>query len=310
MPFADAVGAMQRVLRRRCAAMSRSEATPPDRRGRKAGPVACRMPMEPVTPSIGWGVLHLFYRVDRRRAEQDPGAAKRIVDAVASLEADGHQALVFAVLGHKADLGVMALGPDLARLQAFQQELLAGPLLPDYSFVSLTELSEYTATEDDERARLRDEEGLTDPAEVEERLAAWRERIAHYRENRLHPQLPSARSSASTRCRSAADGDDNWYRLPFDGAQGAHGRPRARRSHLRRPGAAADHRLDRARRLGVGRHAARRRPGRAEGDRERDALRRGVAALRRVRAVLHRARCSSRPTRCERVGLGRSESSG
>src|SRR5262245_63155539 len=106
------------------------------------------MAMEPVTPSIGWGVLHLFYRVDRARVEQEPGAAKRVVDAVASLEADGHRALVFAVLGHKADLGVMAYGPDLARLQVFQQELLvAAPLVPDYSFVSLTELSEYSTTE-------------------------------------------------------------------------------------------------------------------------------------------------------------------
>ena len=152
------------------------------------------MPLEPVTPSIGWGVLHLFFRVDRARAEQEPGAAKRIVDAVASLEADGHQALVFAVLGHKADLGVMALGPDLARLHAFQQELLAGPLLPEYSFVSLTELSEYSATEDDERARLRDEEGITDPAEIEARLAV----VA--RADRALPREPaSTRSSRSAR---------------------------------------------------------------------------------------------------------------
>src|SRR3954451_10122597 len=122
------------------------------------------MAMEPVNPSIGWGVLHLFYRVDRARVEQEPGAAKRIGDAVASLEADGHHALVFAVLGHKADLGVMAYGPDLARLHAFQQELLTGPLVPDYSYVSLTENSEYSATEADERARLRDDEGLTDDA--------------------------------------------------------------------------------------------------------------------------------------------------
>ena len=64
----------------------------------------------------------------------------------------------------------MAYGPDLARLHAFQQELLTGPLLPDYSFVSLTELSEYSTTEDDERARLRDEKGITDPAEIEARL--------------------------------------------------------------------------------------------------------------------------------------------
>ena len=35
-----------------------------------------------VEPSVGWGVLHLFYRVDRTRAEADPQAGKRIVDAV------------------------------------------------------------------------------------------------------------------------------------------------------------------------------------------------------------------------------------
>ena len=28
--------------------------------------------MDPVTPSIGWGVLHLYYRVDRERAEREP----------------------------------------------------------------------------------------------------------------------------------------------------------------------------------------------------------------------------------------------
>ena len=64
------------------------------------------------------------------------------------------------MLGHKADLGVIALGPDLARLQAFQNELLAAPLVPVCSYVSLTEQSEYGATEDDERARLATEEGV------------------------------------------------------------------------------------------------------------------------------------------------------
>ena len=107
--------------------------------------------MEPVTPSIGWGVLHLYYRVDREAAERDPEAGKRVADAVASLEADGHQAVCMAMLGHKADLGVIALGPDLARLQAFQNELLGAPLVPVWSYLSLTELSEYGATEDEER---------------------------------------------------------------------------------------------------------------------------------------------------------------
>ena len=108
-----------------------------------------------MTPSVGWGVLHLFYRVDRERAERDAGAAKRVLDAFAALEADGHQALALAMLGHKSDVGVIALGPDLARLQQFQHELLAAPLVPVYSYVSLTEQSEYGATEDEERARLQ-----------------------------------------------------------------------------------------------------------------------------------------------------------
>ncbi|MGH2687402.1 MAG: chlorite dismutase family protein, partial [Actinomycetota bacterium] len=108
---------------------------------------------ERVEASSGWGVLHLFYRVDRARLPA-PEEAKRVTAAVEQLERDGHQVLLFPVLGHKADLGVLALGPDLARLQAFQQELLGSPLVPTWSYVSLTEISEYGPTEDEERARL------------------------------------------------------------------------------------------------------------------------------------------------------------
>ena len=171
---------------------------------------------EPVEPSEGWGVLHLFYRIDRARAETEAGGAKRVLDAVASLEADGHQALLFAVLGHKADLGVMTLGPDLARLQAFQHELAAAPLDLVDSYVSLTELSEYTSTEADERDRLAREDGVTDPTELEERLAAWRERIAHYQEQRLHPKLPLKNAICFYPMSKRRTGDDNWYALPFD----------------------------------------------------------------------------------------------
>jgi hydrogen peroxide-dependent heme synthase len=170
--------------------------------------------MDPVQPSVGWAVLHLFYRVDRDRAERDPEAGKRVTDAVQSLVDDGHQALLFVVLGHKADLGVMVLGPDLARLHAFQQELTGTPLTLVDSYVSLTELSEYTSTEDDERARLATEEQLEGPA-AEARLAAWRERMAHYQEQRIHPQLPRKQTICfypMSKRRAAAA---NWYSLPF-----------------------------------------------------------------------------------------------
>jgi hydrogen peroxide-dependent heme synthase len=170
--------------------------------------------VDTVEPSVGWGVLHLFYRVDRTRAEADTKAGKHILDAVQSLVDDGHQALLFAVLGHKADLGVMVLGPDLARLQSFQQELAATPLTLVDSYVSLTELSEYTSTEDDERARLDAEEQLVGPA-AEARLAAWRERIGHYQEQRIHPQLPLKKTICFYPMSKRRRADANWYSLPF-----------------------------------------------------------------------------------------------
>jgi chlorite dismutase len=168
-----------------------------------------------VEPSVGWGVLHLFYKVDRTRADADAQAGKRIVDAVQSLVDDDHQALLFAVLGHKADLGVMVLGPDLARLQQFQHELATTPLDLVDSYVSLTELSEYTSTEDDERARLAADEGVTG-AEADERIAVWSERMAHYQEQRLHPRLPLKRAICFYPMSKRRAPDANWYSLPFE----------------------------------------------------------------------------------------------
>jgi chlorite dismutase len=166
-----------------------------------------------LVPSVGWGVLHLYYRV---AADPEPRGAKRIVDAAAALEADGHQVLACSVLGHKADVGFMALGPDLARLERFQHEVGRHPLEPVFSFVSLTELSPYTSTEDDERARLGAEEGIADPVELERRIGAWRARMAEYREHRLHPRLPARALLCFYPMSKRRSGDDNWYRLPFE----------------------------------------------------------------------------------------------
>ena len=137
-----------------------------------------------VTPSVGWGVLHLFCRVG-------PGAeAKPVEAAVEELTAGGdHQVVAFAVLGHKADLGFMALGPDLWRLQRFQAALAGAGLDVADSYVSLTEVSEYST-------------GM--PAEI--------------LEQRLHPQLPPPGKSVvcfypMSKRRSP---EANWFTLPFD----------------------------------------------------------------------------------------------
>jgi len=92
---------------------------------------------EALGPSLGWAVLHLF-------CSPTPSAdAGAIATAVKSCEADDHQVVAVALLGHKADLAIMAIGPDVWRLRRLQTELQAAGLEVRSSYVSMTELSEY-----------------------------------------------------------------------------------------------------------------------------------------------------------------------
>ena len=60
------------------------------------------------------------------------------------------------MLGHKADICVLSLGPDMRRLRRLQTDLQTGGLDVVDSYVSLTEVSEYAAgvPEDLKQARL------------------------------------------------------------------------------------------------------------------------------------------------------------
>jgi chlorite dismutase len=152
-------------------------------------------------------VVHLFLRA--RRGED---AAGLLEDVLAFDAADDQQVVAFSVLGGRADLGLMALGPDLDALDRFAKRVLAGPVEHVASFVSLTELSEYTTTEDDERARLR-AEGDTD---VEAKLAEWNERMAVYRRHRLYPRLPQRRVISFYPMAKTRRPGANWYSLGFE----------------------------------------------------------------------------------------------
>ena len=140
--------------------------------------------MEPVSPSTGWGVLHLFCRTT---PASDGGAVLAAVKHLAG--AGDHQVVTVAMLGHRADLGVMALGPDLRRLRLLQTDLQRAGLEIPYSYVSLTEISEYAA-------------GI--PEEM--------------REARLHPRLPPEGKPAFCfyPMSKRRDAGDNWYRLPYE----------------------------------------------------------------------------------------------
>jgi peroxiredoxin len=137
--------------------------------------------VEPLVPAQGWAVLHLF-------ATLAPGWEPEAVMAAAKPGPD-EQVIAFSVLGHKADLGLMLIGPDLVALRRRQSALQqAGAVLVD-SFVSLTEVSEYA-------------QGM--PAA---RLEA-----------RLHPRLPpdGKRAICFYPMSKRRLHGDNWYRLEYE----------------------------------------------------------------------------------------------
>ena len=108
----------------------------------------------PLAPADGaWHCSHLYYSFDRERlnrlSSDERGAIAASLAEVLDPEAtDSPTRLQTQIVsGHKADFGVMLLDPDPLQIDAVHQRLMAGPagavLKPGYSFVSVTEISEY-----------------------------------------------------------------------------------------------------------------------------------------------------------------------
>lgn len=134
-------------------------------------------------PREGLGVVHLFYRTTVLSDRE------ALLSAFKTAQTAGDQVVAIAMLGHKADLAVMALGDDLWRLRRLQTDLgRAGLELVD-SYVSITEVSEYAA-------------GVPD----------------RMKQERLYPTLPPEGKAAwcfypMSKRRSAGA---NWYTLSFE----------------------------------------------------------------------------------------------
>jgi chlorite dismutase len=140
--------------------------------------------VEPAQPSVGWGVLHLFCKTTPH-ADRD-----MILAALKRAEAEGDQVVTAAMLGHKSDVGFMALSEDLWHLRNLQTELRQAGLDIADSYVSLTEISEYA-------------KGV--PEEL--------------RNARLYPNLPPEGKQAfcfypMSKRRGSAD--QNWFTLPYE----------------------------------------------------------------------------------------------
>ena len=217
---------------------------------------------EPMSPSTGWGVLHLFCAVP---PEIDREAVISAVKGAQGRRPPGRQhSRCWAT---RPTWGSWRSDPTCGGSEGSRPRCRKPGSTWSTSYVSLTEVSEYA-------------KGMP-----EEMLSA-----------RLYPQLPPEGKPAF--CfypMSKRRGEQfNWYALPFDERKelmmghGATGRTFAGRVLQVVTGSAGVDDYE----WGVSLFA--REPRRPQGRRLHDALRRGIVPLRRVRPVLHRPHRVSR----------------
>jgi chlorite dismutase len=120
--------------------------------------------------------------------------------------------------GHKADFGVMALDPDPLTIDRVHQRLMAsqlGPaIIPRWSFVSITEVSEYVQSPEQFGDRLVAEGMNPDSAEYKTRVKGYSDRLVEMNHQRLTPNFPPYPATCFYPMNKKRKVGENWFTLP------------------------------------------------------------------------------------------------
>jgi chlorite dismutase len=178
-----------------------------------------------IQPASGWHVTHSFYRFDRKVLAAMPAVARAAGRAAftAALDPSAADAPTrlqsWIVSGHKADFGLMVLDPSPLAVDALHQKLLAGPLgpaiQPTYSFVGLTEVSEYVPTVEQYGQRLIEEGETADSPAWKAKVQGYAAREDMMRKARLEPDFPAWPNACFYPMNKKRKVGENWFTLPF-----------------------------------------------------------------------------------------------
>lgn len=183
------------------------------------------LPDPTVKMAEGWHCLHIYYKVDQAalmllsdsaRAEGREYVAQ-VLDP--SSEFATLRSQVSIVSGHKADIGLLLMDPDPLKIDAITQEIrnsaIGAALIPAYSFVSITEISEYVPTIEQYSERLR-LEGTpeSDPA-FAAKVNAYKKRLPAMNQQRICPDIPPFPVITFYPMNKARHPQANWYTEPF-----------------------------------------------------------------------------------------------
>lgn len=176
----------------------------------------------------GWHVLNLFFNANY--------AEWHAMDEAAQLQAQVNffsladeirqqpstQLIVQQIVSSKADLGILLITPDLVSAAKWEKQLSRNLALcgfePAYSYLSVTERSEYLGKREDFIAGelLGRRKLLEGSPEFEEAVAGFDRHTEAYLKRRLYPELPAWEIMCFYPMSKKREGADNWYMLPFE----------------------------------------------------------------------------------------------
>lgn len=183
------------------------------------------LPEPTVKLAEGWHCLHLYYRVDQAALNAlDPKQLAEGREVVAHLLDPARPGApvrlqTSVVSGHKADLGLMIMDSDPLLIDGVRQGLRSSPLgavlQPVYSFVSITEISEYVPTVEQYAERLRLEGVSPDDPAYTAKVNAYGQRLPMMNRQRLCPDFPAWPVTCFYPMNKARHPMANWYTEPF-----------------------------------------------------------------------------------------------
>jgi chlorite dismutase len=180
------------------------------------------LPEPSVIPTNGWHCGHYFYRFRRDQLTQrlSRQAQAQFRAALHPGPSELPQRLAsYWTSGHRADFCVMVMDPDPSRVDGIHQKLMApglGHFLDAaWSFVSMSEVSEYVPTVQRFRERLVAEGADPDSAELKAKVAAYEKRLPMMNEQRLRPEIPQWPAACFYPMNKSRVVGANWFAEPF-----------------------------------------------------------------------------------------------
>ena len=186
------------------------------------GAAARDLPDPSTVPINGWHCGHYFYRFrrDAITSKLDAATVEAFCHAlVPQGDAAPERLAAYWISGHSADFAIMLMDPDPAKVDAVHQSLMApglGHLLtPEWSFVSLSEISEYVLSPEDYRKRMIVEGAEPDSAELDAKVAAYERRLPIMNTQRLRPEFPEWPAACFYPMNKWRVVGANWFSEPF-----------------------------------------------------------------------------------------------